>query len=109
MTAVRNRTFELTTTVMFPEVSDLVGYATKLSDAVRTVVQEYVGTVTAFLIYPDTASGDVTYGLRFAAIDPSYMDDIADEILDKSVALVAERDGVRPVHIEREASVLVQA
>jgi hypothetical protein len=109
MTAVRNRTFELTTTIMFPGVSDLVAYAAKLSDAVRTVVQEYVGTVTAFLVYPDTTSGDVTYGIRFAAIEPSYMDDIADEILDKAVALVAERDGEAPPQVEREGSVLVQA
>lgn len=109
MTAVRNRTFELTTTVMFPDVSDLVSYSAKLSDAVRTVVQDYVGTVTAFLVYPDTSSGDVAYGIRFAAIEPAYMDDIADEILDKAVALVAERDEVAPAQIVREGSVLVQA
>lgn len=109
MTAVRNRTFELTTTVMFPGVTDLAAYAAKLSEAVRSVVQDYVGTVTAFLVHHDAESGDVAYGLRFAAIEPSYMDDIADEILDKAVALVAERDGRSPAQVEREGSVLVQA
>ncbi|MGN7977453.1 hypothetical protein ACTJJ4_07750 [Microbacterium sp. 22195] len=109
MTAVRNRTFELTTTVMLPDVADLAAYAAKLSDATRIVVQDYVGTVTAFLVYPDSESNDVTFGLRFAAIEPAYMDDIADEILDKAVALVAERDGSSPVRVEREGSVLVQA
>ena len=54
-------------------------------------------------------TGDIAYGLRFKGADPRYINDMADEILDKSVELVAEREGSSPIEAEREESVLVLA
>lgn len=110
MTVPEARDFEITATVNFPtlEPSDLEDFATKLSSAVRETVGDYP-SVAAFLIAPETSTGDITFGLRFKGADPRYIRDMADEILEKSVDLVAEREGTSPIEAEREESVLVLA
>lgn len=104
------RTFELTATVNFPTLSarDYDAFVRNLSSAVGSVLSDYP-TVVAFLVAPDVTPGDVTFGLRFEGADPKYIADMADEILEEAVALVAERAGTSPLEAEREESVLVLA
>lgn len=108
MTAVKARGFELTATVTFHAVGrdEIEGFAKKLSSAVGAVLQDFP-QIDAFLVEPDLATGDINYGLRFAGVDPQYIDEMADEVLEKAVDLVAERDGDSPMEAEREESVLV--
>lgn len=110
MTVRDDRMFELTATVNFPTLdpSDLESFAQKLDSAVGSVLSEYV-TAVAFMIAPDLSTGDINYGIRFSGADPRYIADMADEILQKAVELVAEREGTRPIEAEREESVLVLA
>ena len=108
MTTVRSRTFEITATVTFPTIAsaDLGTFAEKLSSALGSVVQDYP-TVSAFLIEPDAATGDLNYGLRFNGADPIYITEMADEILAAAVELVEKREGSGHIEAEREESVLV--
>lgn len=108
MAAVRTRAFELMSTVTFHdvEVHELEEFAVKLADAVRDVLGDYPA-VEEFLVEADMSTGDINFGLRFISVDPAYIDDLADEILEKAVELVATRDGVKPADAEREESVLV--
>lgn len=110
MTVQDQRDFEITASVNFPTVerSELEEFAAKLGSAVREIVADYP-SVAAFLVAPDMSTGDIAYGLRFKGADPKYIGDMADEILDKSVELVAEREGIAPIEAEREESVLVLA
>lgn len=106
--AVRTRNIELTTTVTFHAIEphELAAFARKLASAMGTVVADYPAVV-AFLMEPDTSTGDLNYGLRFKAVDPQFVEDMADEILEKSVELLAQREGGDPVEAEVEESVLV--
>lgn len=106
--AVGTRNFELTTTVTFHtiEAHELESFARKLASAVGAVVSDYPAVV-AFLVEPDASTGDLNYGLRFKAVDPQFVEDMADEILEKAVELLAQREGGEPVEAEVEESVLV--
>lgn len=110
MSATDDRSFELTATVSFPtlEAHQYDAFLEKLSAAVAEVVTEYP-TVVAFMVGPDQPPCDVIFGVRFHRADPRYIEDMADEILQRSVALIAEREGTKPVESEREASMLVVA
>lgn len=108
MTAVRTRALELMSTVTFHEITaDMIeSFALKLAEAVRAVVREYPA-VSEFLIEPDLTTGDINYGLRFASVDPAFVDEMAGEILEKAVEIIAASEGAEPVNAEREESVLV--
>lgn len=110
MAASQARAFELVATVNFPTVpvSDLSGFATKLGSAVGTILVEYPAA-RAFLVEVDGSTDDITFGVRFEGADPRYIDDMASEILERSVQLVAKREGSTPIETEREESVLVLA
>ena len=106
--AVHTRNFELTTTVTFHSIEshELEAFARNLARAVGTVLADYPAVV-AFLVEPDMSTGDLNYGLRFNAVDPEFVDDMANEILDRAVQLVVEREGKEPAEPELEESVLV--
>lgn len=110
MAASQARAFELVATVNFPTVpaSELSRFAAKLGSAVGSILADYPAA-RAFLVEVDGSTDDITFGVRFEGADPRYIDDMADEILERSVQLVAEREGSRPVKTEREESVLVLA
>lgn len=108
MTTVRTRVFEITATVTFPTVpsGELVKFAERLSTAVSAVLQEYPAA-DAFLIEPLPSAGAINYGIRFNGADPIYIEEMADEILEKAVDLVADSQGTEHIEAEREESVLV--
>lgn len=105
-----SRVFELTATVNFPTLpaDQYEEFVEHLGSAVGSVLSEYP-TAVAFLVAPDQHPGDVMFGLRFQGADPKYIAEMADEILEKAVELVAEREGTAPIEAEREESLLVLA
>lgn len=110
MTAVQSRVFELISTVTFHDMnlSEVTQFAPKLTQAIREVLPEYPA-VNAFLVEVDQETADVNFGLRFSAIDPDAIEDIASEILHEAVGRIAAGEGSRPVEAEREDSVLLLA
>jgi len=110
MTALSTRTFELVTTVTFHDLPLAIfeSFVHRLAGAVREAVSDYPA-VEAFLVEPGQTAGDINYGLRFKAVDPAFADDMANEILEKAVEIIAESDGGDLLEAEREESVLTLA
>ncbi|WP_133059969.1 hypothetical protein [Plantibacter elymi (nom. nud.)] len=104
------RVFELTTTVTFPHLplEHLDEFARKLEDAVRTVLSDNPA-VTAYFVTPDRGTGDFMLGFRFDGADPRYIEEMAVDMLNEAVELVAAQDGSKPLRPEREESALVLA
>ncbi|MCI2956935.1 hypothetical protein MN032_04455 [Agromyces atrinae] len=110
MAESKSRVFELTAAVNFPTVDRhmLEEFAGKLASAVESVIGEYP-TAVAYLVAADVTAGEITFGIRFDGADPRYIAEMADDILEEAVELVAKREGSGPIETEREESVLVLA
>lgn len=104
------RSFELTTTVHFPTIKAhrMEDFARKLDIAVNAVLREYPA-VTAYLVERGAEAGDISFGLRFEGANPRYMEDMADEVLEKAVDSIAAAEGTSPLKAEREESTLIHA
>lgn len=109
MNAVRTRAFELMSSVTFHEIDrhDLEAFSRQLAAAIGDVVPDYPA-IEAYLIEADLDAGDINYGLRFISVDPAYIQEIADEVLEKAVESLARKAGTNSIDAEREESVLVR-
>jgi hypothetical protein len=107
-TVTQNRGFELVSTVTFHDlpIDELGSFAQRLARSVGAVLPEYPAVI-AFVVEPEDETGDINFGLRFRAIDPTYVEGLASEILAKAVSELAKNEGTEPIEAEREESVLV--
>lgn len=103
---------ELTTVVRVDgdahvDFDEMVG---RLDDAVRAAITELgMVAVTAYFVAPDAGAKNIHVGLRFERMQTQYIEDTADEVLERAFELLADADDVERRDVRSLRSQLVSA
>ena len=97
MANIADRRFEL--------ITSLDEYASRFEAAVREAIAEFP-TVTAYFVAADHDSVEVQMGLRFEGMDPKYIEESAEEILQSAIDGLSHDDAGQPVPVREESSLV---